>query len=97
MRKILWLACAALGGCAAVPAEPVEHGLVPGRVCDAKDADQFIGRAGDSATGAAILKATNSAKLRWAPPGTMLTMDFSPSRVTVTLGPDRRITKVACG
>ena len=40
---------------------------------------------------------TRSSILRWAPPGMMLTMDFNQSRVTVRLGPDRKILAVNCG
>jgi len=43
------------------------------------------------------MRATNSAVLRWAPPGYMLTMDFSASRVTVRLGPDYKVTAINCG
>jgi hypothetical protein len=73
------------------------HGQTPGRVCRAEGIDQFIGQPGTSETGAAILQASHSAILRWAPPGVMLTMDFSPSRVTVRLGPDGKITAINCG
>jgi hypothetical protein len=35
--------------------------------------------------------------LRWAPVGVMLTMDYREDRVTVHLGPDRKITVIKCG
>ena len=92
----LWAAAAALLGACAAQQPPV-HGETPGRICHAEGSDQFIGRAGTSESGAAILRATNSAILRWAPPGVMLTMDFSPSRVTVRLGPDGKISAINCG
>ena len=47
--------------------------------------------------GVAIKDVTKAAILRWAPPGYMLTMDFRADRVTVTLGPDYKITKINCG
>jgi Peptidase inhibitor I78 family len=65
--------------------------------CNAEGSNQLIGQAATSETGAAILKATNSRVLRWAPPGVMLTMDFSPSRVTVRLGPDDKVMAINCG
>ena len=84
-----------LAACAAQ--QPPIHGETPGHICRTEGSDQFIGQPGTSETGAAILRMTHSAILRWAPPGTMLTMDFSPSRVTVRLGPDGKITAINCG
>jgi hypothetical protein len=82
---------------AACAGQPPVHGEVPGRVCQTGDTDQFIGQVGTSETGAAIVRVSHSSILRWAPPGVMLTMDFSPSRVTVRLGPDGKITAINCG
>ena len=83
-----------LAACAA--GQPV--GSEPARgPCTADGGKQFVGQAATGETGAAIMKATNSRILRWAPPGAMLTMDFSPDRVTVRLGPDQTITEINCG
>jgi hypothetical protein len=97
MHKLLLLAPALLTGCAAVPQTPNVHGSVAGRICNAAGSDRFIGQPGTTESGAAILRATNSAVLRWAPPGYMLTMDFSASRVTVTLDEAYQITRINCG
>jgi hypothetical protein len=97
MRKLLLIATAALSACATAPAEPVVHGDTPGHVCSTDGTDQFLGQAGTSETGAAILHATHAAVLRWAPPGYMMTMDFRADRVTVGLDPDYNITKINCG
>ena len=97
MRKIALLAPALLAACANVPAEPIVHGATPGHTCQTEGTDRFIGQPGTSETGAAILKASNAAVLRWAPPGTMLTMDYSADRVTVSLGADYKITRIKCG
>ena len=97
MRSILFVAVTGLSACASVPPESNAHGTVPGRICSAADSGSFIGQPGTSETGAAIISATHSANLRWAPPGYMLTMDFSASRVTVRLGPDYKVTAINCG
>jgi hypothetical protein len=97
MRKLLLIAAAALSACAIAPAEPIVHGDTPGHVCTADGTDQFLGQAGTSETGAAIVRATHAAVLRWAPPGYMMTMDFRADRVTVTLGSDYKITRINCG
>ena len=97
MRKAILLASVLLSACSTVSPESNVHGTVPGSICNAEGTTNFIGQAGNSETGAAIMKATNSAMLRWAPPGYMLTMDFSASRVTVRLGPDYKVTAINCG
>jgi hypothetical protein len=79
------------------PPAPPGHGETSGHVCNASGTEHFIGQQGTSQTGAEIMRATNSAVLRWAPPGFMLTMDFSPSRVTVRLGPEGKVTAIDCG
>jgi len=95
MPRLTLLAPALLAACA--PQQPPMHGEVPGRVCQTGGTDQFIGQAGTSETGAAILRVSHSSILRWAPPSVMLTMDFSPSRVTVRLSPDGKISAINCG
>jgi hypothetical protein len=97
MRRILLLAPALLAACSIAPAEPVVHGETPGHTCDATGTDQFIGQPGTSETGSAIIRASHAGVLRWAPIGYMLTMDFRADRVTVHLGPDRRVTLIKCG
>ena len=106
MRKIFLGAPALLAACSTAPATPIKdglpqpipvHGVTPGHKCDAAGTERFIGQAGTSETGAAIMRATRAAVLRWAPPGYMLTMDYSESRVTVHLGRDYRVTEIKCG
>jgi len=97
MRKLLMLTPALVAACSTAPAQPVMHGTVPGRICNAAGTESFIGQQGTSESGAAIMRATNSAVLRWAPPGYMLTMDYSASRVTVRLDSTRKITAINCG
>ncbi|HEY8593556.1 MAG TPA: I78 family peptidase inhibitor [Sphingomicrobium sp.] len=98
MRKLpLLLLSGVATGCATVPAEPQVRGETPGRTCSSDGAAQFVGQLASQESGTAILRATNAAKLRWAPPGVMLTMDFRADRVTVRTGPDGKITAVNCG
>ena len=95
MRSGLLLAVLLLVGCATT--RPIVHGDTPGHTCVTESTDNFIGEEGTSATGAAIMRATNAAVLRWAPPGYMMTMDFRADRVTVRLGPDGKVTAISCG
>lgn len=98
MRKwALFVPALVTAACAAVPAPPVIHAESPGQMCNAAGTDPFVGQAATAEVGAAILAATHAALLRWAPPSFMMTMDFRSDRVTVSTGPDGRITKIACG
>ena len=97
MRKVLVLGPALLAACSTAPAQVPVHGVTPGHKCETVGIDQFIGKAGTSEIGAAIMRVSHAAVLRWAPPGVMLTMEFREDRVTVHLEPDRRITEIRCG
>jgi hypothetical protein len=97
MRSLLLLAAAALGACATAPAATPVHGVTPGHKGETDGTAQFIGQAGTSETGAAIMRASHAAVLRWAPPGYALTMDYSESRVTVYLDAANRVTEIKCG
>jgi len=97
MRRFMALAPCLLAACAASQPDLPVHGETPGRACEAKGAERFVGQPGNSETGAAIMHATHAAVLRWAPPGAMLTMDYREDRVTVRLGPDRMVTQIKCG
>jgi len=95
MRSAILLALGVLGAC--TTARPMVHGETPGHTCNAAGAENFIGQSGNSETGAAIMRATHAAVLRWAPPGYMLTMDYRADRVTVRLDEARKILSINCG
>ena len=97
MRNLFLTAALLLVACSTVPAQPPIHGVTPGHKCDTAGTDRFIGQQGTSETGAAIMRASHAAVLRWAPPGVMLTMDYRQDRATVYLDVDRKVTDVKCG
>jgi hypothetical protein len=97
MRKYILLCSALFTACSTAPAAIPVHGETPGHTCQVAATDQFVGQAGTSETGTAIMRATHAAVLRWAPPGYMLTMDYRADRVTIWLDSDNRITKIRCG
>ena len=97
MRKVILVAPALLAACSTAPAQTPIHGVTPGHKCDVAGTERFVGQPGTSVTGAAIMRVSHAAVLRWAPPGYMLTMDYREDRVTVHLGPDRKITQIKCG
>lgn len=97
MRNVFFTVCFVLAACSTVSADPPIHGVTPGHKCQTAGTDQFVGQQGTSQTGAAIMRVSHAAVLRWAPPGVMLTMDFREDRVTVHLDPAGKITQIKCG
>jgi hypothetical protein len=57
----------------------------------------LLGQQATSETGAVIMRASHAAVLRWAPPGSMLTMDYREDRVTVHLDAAGKVTEIKCG
>ena len=97
MLKLFALVPFLLAACSTAPADPPIHGVTPGHKCQTEGTDQFIGKSESNSTGEAIKHVSHAAVLRWAPPGVMLTMDYREDRVTVHLGPDKKITEIKCG
>ena len=95
MHRLALIALVLLSACAA--AQPPVNGVTAGHRCKNGTGASFVGQSATSETGAAILRATHAAVLRWAPPGVMLTMDYRYDRVTVRTGSDGRIISVNCG
>jgi hypothetical protein len=99
MHRIVALTALAAAGCVQVfPDEKVPvHGEVAGRVCSDTRLAAFKGRPATSELGAEILAASGAANLRWVPQGTIVTMEFNPSRVTVRLDSQGRVASATCG
>ena len=95
MRRLSLGVSLVLAACAA-PRLPLAA-ETSGRQCKPDGADRFVGQTAASEIGAAIMRASNAAVLRWAPPGAMLTMDYREDRVTVRLGPDGKVSAIDCG
>lgn len=86
----LFLAACAAGG------TPI-HGVTPGHKCETANTARFVGQPATSELGAAIVRETHAAVLRWARPGVMLTMDYREDRVTVRIGADHKVAAISCG
>ncbi|MEQ7872628.1 I78 family peptidase inhibitor [Sphingomonas sp. ASV193] len=97
MRPLSLLPLAALAACAAAPAQSPTVGVIPGYKCDAAAGQSYVGQTATADNAAALMAATHSASLRWAPPGVMLSMIFIESRVTVRLDHANKILAVNCG
>ncbi|HYI39880.1 MAG TPA: I78 family peptidase inhibitor [Allosphingosinicella sp.] len=91
--RIVVIAALLSAGCATAP--PVE--AEAGGKCDAAKARALIGRAKGERTGAAALRLSGAATLRWIAPGTMVTMDFRENRLNLHTDSAGKVTKVDCG
>lgn len=91
-------ALAVLAGCAAASPPPDEtppsHDIKG--TCQREPGQRFAGQKATGATGREMLAATGATILRWVPPRTAVTMDFNPSRLTVSYDDDYVITRVSC-
>jgi hypothetical protein len=92
MRSFFVLIPLAIAGCAATP-----NPRQPAGTCNAAPGQAFVGQQVSEDVGRKILAATGARTLRWAAPDMMMTMEFSPERVTVHYGTDNRIGQVVCG
>ncbi len=100
MLRITNFAPALLAACSTVSADSAPtpiHGVTPGHKCEADGTNAFIGQTATESSGAAILRASHAAVLRWAPPEVMLTMDYREDRVTIHLDALNKITDIKCG
>ena len=92
------LAALALAGCAATtppagetpPARDIEG------TCQREPGQRFVGMKATGELGREMLAATGATILRWVPPRTAVTMDFNPSRLTVSYDDASVITTVSC-
>ena len=87
-------AALALAACATVPTDGEERPA--GDTCRPEPGQNFIGQRATSETGAIIMRATRSTRLRWVPPDTAVTMEYAFGRVTVAYDREYRITSVSC-
>ena len=81
-----------LAACATSPAP----GREAGDTCKAEPGQRFIGQRASAEVGAAIMNATDSTRLRWVPPRTVVTMEYGLGRVTVGYDDAMSITAVSC-
>lgn len=98
MRSVAMVAALAVSACAAAPPPatiPV-RGAGP-YVCHGESLGQYVGQPATQELGAQMLRTSGARVLRWAAHGMMITMEFSPERLTVHLTPDNRVERAICG
>ena len=68
-----------------------------GGTCRSEALGQFIGRPASGQLGSDMLRVSGARIIRWVPLGGVVTMDFSPVRVTVQLDGANRVQSANCG
>lgn len=98
-RTALLIALAPLTACSVTPPEtapPSPDGYGSGE-CDPRSATALVGQKANVEIGTQALRLTGAKTLRWGPPRSAFTMDFSPMRVNVMYDDAMTITEVTCG
>jgi len=97
MRNYALLVLPALSACAT--AAPPEAEIPPptAQACNGEGLGRFIGQPATQALGAEMLRVSGARTIRWVAHGMMVTMDFSPQRLTVFLTQDGRVERANCG
>ena len=96
MRKILLPILISLTACAPGPSQRISIDQV-GAVCDDRALGSFVGQPATAEIGTKLMGFSRSRSLRWVRFGAMVTMEFSPQRLTVRLDPQGRIASLNCG
>ena len=90
MRLAVSLALLALAGC-------VRATTVPASPCGVDKAAAFVGQVASAEVRGEVAKAVGHDRIRWIAPDTVVTMDFSESRLNMMLDAANRITDAKCG
>ncbi|GAA4759282.1 hypothetical protein GCM10023264_29950 [Sphingomonas daechungensis] len=93
MRSAIVLVALALGACATANANDAAPSS--GK-CSTDKLGAFVGRDATSDTAAELVRESGAKVLRWAPKGSMLTMDFREDRLTVHLDANNKIERLDC-
>ena len=96
MRNLLGFVVALpLAACTIAQSEPA--GGLPDGPCRNEPLGQFVGQPASQDLGARMLAASGARTIRWVPKGGIITMDFSPARLTVQLDGSNRVETARCG
>lgn len=99
IRLLPLCALAPLAACAPTAPEsaPPPQAREESGECEAQPARGLVGQTASAETGARALALTGAERLRWGPPRSAFTMDYSPARVNVMYDDAMTITGVTCG
>ena len=91
----LLLAGLPLAACTIAQSEPVSP--LPEGPCRNEPLGEFVGQPASQQLGAQMMAASGARTIRWVPEGGVITMDFSPARLTVQLDGSNRVETARCG
>src|SRR5687767_3738877 len=98
MRLFATLSLLPLAACTIATSDQTGDGLPPVPAnCSNATLSQFVGQPASQDLGAQMLRASGARTIRWVPKGGMVTMDFSPTRLTVQLDGSNRVETANCG
>ncbi len=86
----LTMACATTTPEAEIP----DHGAGS---CNAAPVQDLIGREATQALAADAQRRSGARRVRWLPPGAIVTMEFSPDRLNIEYDSRMRVTGLRCG
>lgn len=94
MRELLILFPVLLGACATRAQAPQPP---PTALCNDSGLAVFIGQRGSVEVRARMLAQSGARLVRWVAFGSMITMEYSPERLTVVLDQNNRVESARCG
>jgi hypothetical protein len=98
MRRLAILAFTPLAACTIATSDATGDAAPPILgACRNDVLGQFTGQAASQELGARMLAVSGARILRWVPKGSVVTMEFSPDRVTVLLDGSNRVERASCG
>jgi hypothetical protein len=98
MRQLVTLALLPLAACTIATSDATADNPPPtAGVCHREALGQFIGQPASDDLGERMLRASGAKIIRWVPKGGVVTMDFSPHRLTVQLDGSNRVESANCG
>ena len=96
MRRLIPMILISVTACAPGPSERIAIDQV-GAVCDDRALGSFVGQEPTKETALKLMGFSRARVLRWVRFGAMVTVEFSPQRLTVRLDPQGRIASAKCG
>ena len=98
MRPIIATALLPLAACTIAQSHQTADGPLPGPAeCRNEVLAQFTGQPASQELGQRMFAASGARTIRWVPKGGVVTMDFSPHRLTVQLDGSNRVERASCG
>jgi len=98
MRQFITLALLPLAACTIATSDATADSPPMGpATCRNEALTQFTGQPASQELGERMLRTSGARTLRWVPKDGVVTMEFSPERVTILLDDSNRVERASCG